>query len=96
MHMLTFGIKDFKMLKEIAKKTKCRLTINSKKGMPFLLNRYRKRKIFFGLIGLIVCLLFVESRFVWNIQIEGIDRISEEEILADLSNQGLSVRSFKV
>ena len=64
--------------------------------MPFLLNRYRKRKIFFGLIGLIACLLFVESRFVWNIQIEGIDRISEEEILADLSNQGLSVRSFKV
>ena len=40
------GIKDFKRLKEVSKKTKCKMKIERKKGLPFLMNRYRKRKIF--------------------------------------------------
>ena len=52
------SIKDYKRLKEITKKTKSRVKIESKKGLPFLLHKYRKRKIFLGffilvLIGLI-------------------------------------------
>ena len=40
------SIKDFKRIKEISKKTKCRININRKKGLPFMLNKYKKRKIF--------------------------------------------------
>lgn len=94
--MQTFGIKEFRKLKEIAKKTKCRLKVNSKRGLPFLMNRYRKRKIFFVLLALISVLMFFESRFVWNIEVEGLDRISKEEILESLENSGLKVRHFKI
>ena len=37
-------IQDFKELIKIAKKTKCKLKIKSKKGLPFLFQRYKKRK----------------------------------------------------
>ena len=33
------SIKDFKRIKEIAKKTKCRININKKRGLPFMLNK---------------------------------------------------------
>ena len=38
------SLREFKKIKQIAKTTKCRIKIEEKKGMPFLLNRYKKRK----------------------------------------------------
>ena len=40
------SIKDFKRLKSIIKKTRCRIKINKKRGIPFFINKYKKRKIF--------------------------------------------------
>ena len=74
------GIQDYKKLKNIAKKTKTRISIQSKKGMPFLLHRYRKRKIFVGLLAIIFIALFMMSKFIWNIEIKGNTRISKTEI----------------
>lgn len=90
-----FGIADFKKLKQIAKKTQCQVKINAKRGLPFLMNRYRKRKIFFILLILIFVGLMLESRFVWNIEVEGLNRIDKQEILNDLSEMGLNVGTLK-
>lgn len=87
-----YGIKDFKRLKNVAKKTGCKIQINSKNGIPFFMNKYRKRKAFLICLILLTVFLFAESRFIWNIQIEGIDRISEEEIRNALLDAGLGVR----
>ncbi len=89
------GIKDFKKLKEIAKKTRCRITLNSKQGVPFLMNKYRKRKIFVVLLAAGVILIYTQSRFVWNIEIEGLNRISQEEIYSELSELGLNTGVLK-
>ena len=87
------GIQDFKRLKEVSKKTKCKMKIERKKGIPFLMNRYRKRKIFGILLIVIVIAMFVTSKFIWNIQIEGIEQIVKEDILSNLAECGLSVRN---
>lgn len=89
------GIEDYKKLKQIAKKTKCKMKIEEKRGLPFLMNRYRKRKIFFMLLIAIAILMYGTSRFVWNIEIEGTDRIEEEEIIKDLAEYGLCVGTRK-
>ena len=89
------GIKDFKKIKEVAKKTKCRIKLNTKRGLPFIMNRYRKRKIFFALLATILVLIGLEARFVWNIEIQGLNRIPEEEIRAELAECGLSVGTLK-
>ncbi len=89
------GIKDFKKLRQVAKKTNCRISINKRCGLPFIMNRYRKRKIFFILTAVICTFLYIESRFIWNIDVEGLERISKEEILNELSESGLNIGTLK-
>lgn len=89
------GIKDFKKLKQTAKKTRCRVKLNTKRGLPFIMNRYRKRKIFFILLVTILVLIGLESRFVWNIEVQGLNRIPEEEIRAELAECGLNIGALK-
>ena len=51
------SINDFRKLRDVCKKTKCRLKILDKKGVPFFLYRYRKRKIIILPIVLILILI---------------------------------------
>lgn len=89
------GIKDFKRLKNVAKKTKSKVSIEEKSGIPFLLHRYRKRKNFFILCSIILISLVAMSRFVWNIEIEGLQTISEEEFMQELNDYGLKIGTRK-
>ena len=89
------GIKEYKLLKQIAKKTQCKIKIEGKKGIPFLMNRYRKRKIFFILLVLIIASMYGTSKFVWNIEIEGTDKINKDEIMTNLEECGLKIGTMK-
>ncbi len=40
------SVNDYKRLREVAKKTKSKIKIEGKAGLPFVMHRYRKRKIF--------------------------------------------------
>ena len=44
---LNIEIKDFREICKIAKKTQCRVKIKTKRGLPFLIHKYKKRKITF-------------------------------------------------
>ena len=89
------GIKDFKRLKEIVKKTGCKISIESKNGLPFFLNKYRKRKIFAASIILILASLLITSKFIWNIEIVGNTSIDTKEIVRDLNSCGLFIGKLK-
>ena len=89
------NIKEFKKLREVSKKTKCKMKMNAKKGLPFLIHRYRKRKIFFILLVIFLLLIFVTSKYVWNVEIEGTEKINPSEIIETLSSYGLTVGTLK-
>ena len=89
------AIKDFKKIRQIAKTTKCHVKIEKKKGLPFLLHRYKKRKIFIGLLIAITLIIFGLSNFVWNIEITGENNISKEELLNELNQYGLKTGILK-
>lgn len=89
------SISDYKKLKDIAKKTKSRVKIERKKGIPFLLHKYRKRKIFAILLVLLIIGLIATSNFIWNIEIEGNTTISKQEIIEELNKQGLKIGTNK-
>lgn len=74
------SIRDFKKLKSITKKTKCRIKICDKKGLPFFFHRYKKRKIFIILFLIVIIGICILSNFIWNIEIAGTDKIPKEEI----------------
>ena len=89
------SIKDYRKIVKIAKKTKCRIKIKEKKGLPFIFNKYRKRKIFFLSLCLIVVGIVILSNFIWNIELTGNTNISKEELIAVLEQEGLKVGTAK-
>ena len=89
------SIKDFRQIVKIAKQAKCKVSIKQKKGLPFIFNRYRKRKIFFFSLILIIVAIISLSNFVWNIEVIGNEKIDKEEILQTLKKEGLEVGTLK-
>ena len=89
------SIKNFKTIIKIAKETKCKVKIKQKRGFPFILNKYKKRKIFFAFLCLIFITIFALSNFVWNIGIEGNIKISDEELFQTLEGEGLKIGTPK-
>lgn len=92
---LNIGIKDLKKVAKIAKQTKCKIKIIKKKGLPFLFNRYRKRKLFFVFLLVIIIGLGISSNFVWNIQIVEEDKESIENLYQDVVKSGLEIGKMK-
>lgn len=85
------GIKDFKKLPNVCRATKCKINIKNKRGGPFLLHKYKKRKIFLAFLIIVFILIYISSKFVWNIEIEVEDNESLENIAEDLEGLGLKV-----
>ena len=92
---LNTGIKDLKKVAKIAKQIKCKIKIIKKKGLPFLFNRYRKRKLFFVFLLVIIIGLGISSNFVWNIQIVEEDKESIENLYQDVVESGLEIGKMK-
>lgn len=89
------GIHDFKEVCQLAKKTKCKVRIQQKRGFPFLLHRYQKRKIFFALLVLILVLCLLSSHFVWNVEIREENGQELENIEKDIEVAGLKNGELK-
>ena len=89
------NINNFKKIHNIARKTKCKVKINSKKGLPILLHRYRKRKLFLFLLIPIALMVFTSSTYIWNIEIVGAENIDINELLTQLSEEGVSIGKRK-
>ena len=92
---LNVGIKDLRKVAKITKKTQCKMKILRKRGLPFLFNKYRKRKIFFVFLLLIIILLAITSNFVWNIEIITENNEQIDNIYQDIVNNGLSIGKLK-
>ena len=83
------SIPDFKRLHRKASKTKCRVHIEKKYGLPFILRKYRKRKFLALGAVLFFAILFIMTQFVWIIEITGNKTVTEEEIAAAAEKAGL-------
>lgn len=89
------GVRDYKEVVKIAKKCQCKIKISHKKGLPFLLHRYRKRKIFAATLGVIVLAIIAISNFIWNIEIKGLDETKQQEIMQFIQAQGVDIGKYK-
>ena len=92
---LNIEIKQFRQICKIAQKTQCKIKIKAKRGLPFLLNKYKKRKLFILLLFLILFLIFFSSQFVWNIEITEESGLTIENIMEDIQNAGLKIGTLK-
>ena len=90
------NINNFKKIHYISRKTKCKVKINFKKGLPILIHRYRKRKWFLLLLVPIGLLIFISSMYIWNIEIIGAKNIDINQLLYQLNEEGVSVGKRKL
>ena len=83
------SVGDFKKIRAAAKKSKCKIKLKDKKGLPFLLKKYRKRKIFAITLMVIAIFIFGLTRFIWNIEINCDEKIDKNAILKILDSNGI-------
>lgn len=89
------SVSEIRKIREASKKTKCKVKIENKKGLPFLKKRYRKRKIFAITVLVIAILIFGLTRFIWNIEINCEEEINRNEILSILKSNGIDEGIYK-
>ena len=92
---MNVSIKGFRQLRECARKTKCKFRIREKNGMPFVIHRYRKRKVLIGGLLFFIAFVYFLSCFVWLIDIKGNNRIGTDQLLAFCAGEGLHIGAFK-
>lgn len=92
---LNVRISEFKELCKIAKRTRCKIKIKHKKGLPFLLHKYKKRKIFLILLIFVIFLIGLSSNFVWNVDITEENGQELGNIMQDIEKAGLKTGTLK-
>lgn len=83
-------LKDFKGIRPLARKSGVRLRIRKRTGLPFFLRKNRGRVGFAVGLGLFFFLLYGLSLFVWDIQIEGNRRYTDETVTDFLQDREIT------
>lgn len=89
------GADDLEKAKQIAEKHQCKITVKSQRGIPFLIEKYKKRKTFFIALLVLAISLLTLSKFVWNIEITGTQKIDTGEIYEEVKQNGLKIGMLK-
>lgn len=90
-----FFYTNYDKIYEIANITRCKIDILEKNGAPFLINRYKHRKIFAAFIAIITIIITVVNMFVWSVEITGEFSIPIEEVKQLLEEENIKVGVLK-
>ena len=85
----SMSVAGFRMIRPFAQKTKTKVHIREKHGLPFFVRRYKKRYFFIPGIFLFCFLVIFLSSFVWTVEIVGLSRVEEAEVREVLKDAGL-------
>ena len=90
-YYLCISLAGFYRLKEITRKTGTRVVILKRCGLPFLVPKILSRKVF--VLGLFAACFFWfwSSRYIWEINITGNLKITEDIFMEFLEEQGIRV-----
>lgn len=86
---------DYKHIRKYAKKSKARLKIKFRRGLPFFINKYKGRAGLAIGAALFLAITFFLSSFIWSINIVGAEDISERRLMKTLEENGLSSGTYK-
>ncbi len=94
-YTMCINLKSFRALRPIVRKTGTRVVILERYGLPFFLSRLRSRKLFVAGLFLAVAFWIVSALFVWDIELEGNYRITEDVFQTFLSEQQVKIGMYK-
>lgn len=82
-------LSDYFSLRPLLKRTGCRMSVKRRSGVPFLLARLWRRKIFIAGFALFIAIIFALSSLVWDIEVQGNENISTEDVLRAAREEGI-------
>jgi len=80
---------DYPHIRPLAKKAGVRLRIVEKKGLPFKRKKLTARRGLLVGAGVFVLFLFVMTRFIWTIEVQGNEQIPTEAITRAMEDIGI-------
>lgn len=82
---------DFLESKSAIRKTGVKVSVKEKSGLPFLLKKINKRRVFVAGALLGVLFLVMMMRSIWAFEFEGTKRITDEQIVDYLESCGITI-----
>lgn len=92
---MNISVSDYFRLKPIVKKTKTKVVLIEKKGLPFRMRKWKKRKAF--IFSSIICLslLYFLSLFLWDIKLVSDGQLTHEMLLVFLQDKNVTYGTRK-
>ncbi len=89
-YVMNISLKGFLRLRPIVRKTKTRVAILQRYGLPFFVPKIRRRFVF--AVGILGCMLFLMlmTTYIWSIEVDGNTNITDEEFMDYLTAQGIT------
>ena len=83
------------ILQSCAEKTGCSLQVLWEGGLPVFWRRLKKRQVWTAGLLCFAVGLYLLSSFLWTVQVEGNERLSEEEVLSACAEMGVKPGAWK-
>lgn len=90
-YYMNINLKGFWALRPIVRKTGTRVVVLERYGLPFFLPRLLKRKVFVAGLFLAVAFWMWSSLFIWDIELSGNYRITEDMFASFLKENNVTV-----
>ena len=87
----TMTRRDFRRLRRLTETGACRISVEKRRGAPYLARRAKRRRLLVLTLTMAAALLFCGSFCVWDFEVEGETAVSEEKILRVLSSHGVGL-----
>ena len=94
-YTMCISLKAFYQLRPIARKTKVRVVISERCGLPFLVPGMLRRKAFLAGFFLTVAFWILSSFFVWDIRVSGNLQVTEDVFFKFLEQEGVHTGMWK-
>ena len=89
------NIKDFKKIRPVVSKTKVRISILKKYGLPFCLKKAKKRRALILCIFVLSVITYVLSGFIWSVEINTDDENVTPELIEAIELAGIHIGAYK-
>lgn len=92
---LNLSLKGFRQVQPLVRKARVRLVILEKRGLPFFLYRNRSRRLWLMGLASFFGILWIMSRFLWDIEFQGNIQYSSDTLIRCLKQQGIDCGILK-
>lgn len=92
--MVKVYAQSFRTLRHVARQSSCRIWIHRKHGFPFLIYRFRRRRMLLAGAIIFCLILYFLSSLIWTVEVSGTRKISAARVKDLASVKGLKPGSF--